>query len=387
MSPSGPLAPLPPHIQDIEQLREHLQAAIELEHSTIPPYLCGLYTIRQDAIRLDASPPGPNLMAAEIIRTVVVEEMLHMMLVANVLNAVGGAPSIAHPKFVPDYPATLPIGTGTPLVVNLLKFSEAAIDTFLAIERPLPPPPTLKAATRRLRAMAPVPVPPGQLVDMVRRGEIYGSIGEFYAAIELGLQGLEARARTQGGSIFTGSPDRQITREYYYNSGGEAFPVTDLETALKALREIVDQGEGYDNGIFDDDFQEFGQQKSLAHYYRFNQIKLGRTYVQGDSPESGPSGPAIPISYAPEAVYDMMPNPSLDRLPAGPIRDGGLAFSRIYTELLRMIDAAVNGRPGHLLPAVVQMFTLKDSAIDLIRNPLPQGGNAGPCFQFSGESQ
>ncbi|HEX8482923.1 MAG TPA: ferritin-like protein [Allosphingosinicella sp.] len=386
MSDSRPAAALPPHIQNIEQLREHLQAAIELEHSTIPPYLCGLYTIRQDAIRLDIDPPGPNLMAAEIIRTVVVEEMLHMMLASNVLNAVGGAPSIDHSKFVPAYPATLPIGTGKPLVVNLLKFSEEAIDTFLAIERPLPPPP-VKVATRRLRALAPVPVPPGQLVDMVRRGELYGSIGEFYAAIELGLQGLEARARAQGGTIFIGSPDRQITREYYYNSGGEAFPVTDLESALTALREIVDQGEGYDNGIFDDDFQEFGQQKSLAHYYRFNQIKLGRTYVQGDTPKSGPSGPPIPISYAPEAVYDMIPNPSLDRLPEGAVRDGGLAFSRIYTELLRMIDRAVNGEPEQLVPAVVQMFTLKDSAIDLIRNPLPEGHNAGPCFEYSGEQE
>ena len=383
MSDSSPTAPLPPYIRNIEQLREHLQAAIELEHSTIPPYLCGLYTIRQDAIRLDTSPPGPNLMAAEIIRTVVVEEMLHMMLASNVLNAVGGAPSIAHPRFVPDYPATLPIGTGTPLVVNLLKFSEEAIDTFLAIERPLPPPKPLLRTPRV--AAARVPVPPGQLAEMIRRGEIYGSIGEFYAAIERGLQGLEARAREQGGTIFTGSADRQITREYYYNSGGEAFPVDDLESALKALREIVDQGEGYDNGIFDDDFQEFGRQKSLAHYYRFNQIKLGLTYVQGDTPQSGPSGPAIPISYGPDGVYDMIANPSLDRLPAGAVRDGALAFSRIYTDLLRMIDRAVNGEPDQLVPAVVQMFTLKDSAIDLIRNPLPEGGNAGPCFQYSGE--
>jgi hypothetical protein len=384
VSDSDPAA-LPPFIQNIEQLREHLQAAIELEHSTIPPYLCGLYTIRpatvtQETLDLDPAPVSPNLMAAEIIRSVVVEEMLHMVLASNVLNAVGGAPSIAHPKFVPDYPATLPIGTGKPLVVNLLKFSEEAIDTFLAIERPIPRPPMLQ---RALRAPAPPkPVPPGQLADMIRRGEIYGSIGEFYAAIETGLKGLEALAREQGDTLFTGRPDRQITREYYYNSGGGAFPVTDLHSALEAMKEIVDQGEGYDNGIFDEDFQESGQQKSLAHYYRFNQIKLRLTYVQGDTPDSGPSGPPIPISYAPEAVYDMMPNPSLERLPAGAIRDGGLEFSRIYTDLLRMIDRAVNGEPCQLVPAVVQMFTLKDSAIDLIRSPLPEGHNAGPCFQF-----
>lgn len=374
---------LPPYIQTLEQLREHLQAAVELEHSTIPPYLCGLYTIRQDTAGFASVPPGANVMAVEIIRSVVVEEMLHMVLASNVLNAIGGAPSIAHPDFVPPYPATLPIGGGKPLVVNLLKFSEAAIETFCAIEKPAPPP-----RPKRMGLAGPpppVPVPPGQLTEMIRRGEVYASIGDFYAAIEAGLKGLESQARRQGNTIFTGSLDRQITREYYYNSGGEAFPVTDLASALEALEEIVDQGEGYDNGIFDDDFQQFGQQKALAHYYRFNQIRLGRCYVPGDTPESGPSGPAIPISYAPEAVYDMIPNPSLDRLPPGPIRDGGLAFSRIYTDLLRMIDRAVNGEPEQLVPAVVQMFTLKDSAIDLIRNPLPEGSNAGPCFEFSGE--
>ena len=148
---------LPPYIPDIEALREHLQAAIELEHSTIPPYLCALYSIR----------PGANAEAAEIIRTVAVQEMLHFVLAANVLNAVGGAPTIDSPLFVPDYPAKIPVGQGEPLLVPLRKFSPEAIDTFLAIERPAPPPPVL--ATRRMM-VPPVPVEPGQLTEMVRNG-------------------------------------------------------------------------------------------------------------------------------------------------------------------------------------------------------------------------
>ena len=150
---------LPPYIPDIEALREHLQAAIELEHSTIPPYLCALYSIR----------PGANAEAAEIIRTVAVQEMLHFVLAANVLNAVGGAPTIDSPLFVPDYPAKIPVGQGEPLLVPLRKFSPEAIDTFLAIERPAPPPPVL--ATRRMM-VPPVPVEPGQLTEMVRNGEM-----------------------------------------------------------------------------------------------------------------------------------------------------------------------------------------------------------------------
>ena len=32
-------------IETIDSLHEHLQWAIELEHATIPPYLCALYSL------------------------------------------------------------------------------------------------------------------------------------------------------------------------------------------------------------------------------------------------------------------------------------------------------------------------------------------------------
>ena len=34
-------------IKTIKDLHEHLQWAIELEHATIPPYLCALYSIKE----------------------------------------------------------------------------------------------------------------------------------------------------------------------------------------------------------------------------------------------------------------------------------------------------------------------------------------------------
>ena len=42
------------------------------------------------------------------IKGVVIEEMLHMTIAANVLNAVGGHPAIDRPDFVPNYPQDLP---------------------------------------------------------------------------------------------------------------------------------------------------------------------------------------------------------------------------------------------------------------------------------------
>src|ERR1700685_2595513 len=87
-------------ITTILELHQHLYVAMQLEHATIPPYLLALYTIH----------PDTNPDATRILRTVVVEEMLHLTLAANIFNAVGGEPNLTAPNFVPKYPAPLPDG-------------------------------------------------------------------------------------------------------------------------------------------------------------------------------------------------------------------------------------------------------------------------------------
>src|SRR5215470_11643272 len=103
----------------------HFQWALEIEHSTIPPYLCALYSLKD----------GYNAESAQIIKSVVVEEMLHMTLVSNVLNAIGGHPTCSYKEFVPEYPTPLPHSAGS-FEVNLEKFSQASITTFRRIELP-----------------------------------------------------------------------------------------------------------------------------------------------------------------------------------------------------------------------------------------------------------
>src|SRR5258705_12486939 len=103
-------------IKTVEQLREHLQIAIELEHSVIPPYLCALYSIED----------GTNTAAARSLHDVMLEEMLHLTLAANVLNAIGGKPDLIHAEFVPQYPSYLPHGNDT-IVLNLARFSREAV--------------------------------------------------------------------------------------------------------------------------------------------------------------------------------------------------------------------------------------------------------------------
>ena len=112
---------------DIHGLRDALQAAIELEHAVIPPYLYALYSLL----------PGANEAAAGIIGSVVVEEMLHLTLAANILSAVGGRPVLDSPNMLPRYPGPLPGTVDDGLTVGLAPFSVGLVrDTFMAIEQP-----------------------------------------------------------------------------------------------------------------------------------------------------------------------------------------------------------------------------------------------------------
>ena len=339
-----PTIPFDRRIKTLADLQSHLQTAIELEHSTIPPYLCALYSIQD----------GGNVEAAQIIKSVVLEEMLHMILAANVLNAIGGEPSLNHPKFIPEYPTFLP-HSDEAFCVNLAKFSKHTIETFLNIERPAKP-----------------QAPP-------EAGK-YHTIAQFYEAIELGLHDLSAD------NIFTGAASRQITPDDYYGGGGEAIPVHDLTSALQALSEITGQGEGLHHTIFDGDQEKFGEVQELAHYFRFNEIYLERRYTAEDTATSGPSGEPLMVQW--DQVHPMQPNPKMAQYPQGSeVWRKTYEFNRTYMALLNELHSALNGKPKRLMQSVVGMYDLKYQAVELMKIPIgAEGMTAGPSFEYVSNS-
>ena len=161
------------HISTIESLRKHVQGALELEHSTLPPYLCALFSIHA----------GTNVESAEVIRSVFIEEMLHLALAANVLNAIGGAPTLNEPGFLPNYPTSLPHSDNS-FEVPLAPFTPETIETFMRVERP---------GERHAESEA----------------DNFETIGQFYRAIEEGIKYLCATLGED--AVFSGDPDRQIT--------------------------------------------------------------------------------------------------------------------------------------------------------------------------------
>jgi len=333
-------------IKDRESLQKHLQWALTLELSTLPPYLSALYSI----------PDGSNTMAAKLIQSVVMEEMLHMTLVANLLNAIGGKPRLNRAKYIPTYPTYLPHSDDS-FLVELLPFSEQAIETFLNIERPAKP------------GASPEP-------------EKYHTIGQFYEAIEQAFGKLERKYKKEGKTLFTGKQKHQVTGDvWYYGGGGGPIAVQDLKSATKALEEIAEQGEGLAHSIFDGD-AEFGQEE-LAHYFKFKEIQLGQQYLETDTPASGPTGPELPVNWT--ARYPMRPNPKASEYKSQPaVHRLMVEFNQGYTDLLLALHTAFNGSPEALRDAVPLMYDLKYRAQTLMQIPSgdDDGTTAGPPFEF-----
>jgi hypothetical protein len=327
-------------LSSIDDLRKALQNAIRLEHSTIPPYLTALAT-------LSGNTPSVKY-ARQVIRDVVVEEMLHMTLACNVLNAIGGHPVIADPAFVPSYPHELPMGIAGDLVVHLKRYSKDLIEnTFMKIEQPeIPLDIPTKPTVRALAAAASI------------------TIGQFYAGVRALLVAYP--------EIFTGDPALQITGFFF--EPGEDISVIDLPSALLAIETIVEQGEGTPKSPTD-------LQQEIAHYYRFQQFSKGMQIVDDPaSPLKVSFDPAKPLTIDDTAdVIQMVDDPRLVTYDKADWRAEQLSTEAdaAYTRILTALHQGFNGKPGKVNDAVGGMFEFKTIVGELLQQQLTAGSNAG----------
>jgi|GEM_PF-32673 len=335
-------------IKTLHDLREHMQWAIDFEHATMPPYLCALYSIKA----------GTNIESTEVILSVFMEEMLHLTLAANLLNAIGGSPKLDRPDLIPKFPAYFPHSDNA-YQVHLMRFSPEAIDTFLKIERPAEP-----------------------TESESEDGDVFRTQGEFYQGIKDALKYFSA---TLGeAKLFSGDPARQVTNDIYYGGSGRIIEVRDLASALTAMDEIIDQGEGLAHqSIWDGDTDMFHPDHGqVAHYFRYNQIIQGRRYQPGDTAESGPTGDPVLVDW--DSVYNMKPNPRSANYPEGSeIRIHLDEFNHAYSSCLHLLEETFNGSPKMLRVATGQMYGLKELAIQLMQLPSGDGETTvGPSFEY-----
>jgi hypothetical protein len=224
-------------ITSLPDLKDALQTAMQLEFSTIPPYLCAQWSINAD--------PGG---VGGMIESVVVQEMYHFALAGNMLTAIGGIPSIANAAFIPNYPTNvLPSGIPQKLAVDLKPLTPDQVQVFMQIEYPEFPPVALAAAP--------------------------ATIGAFYETI--------------AGGITTVHP--AIYPNAFAVNSGEATPIKNVDDALKAISLIKGEGEGT---MGSPDQPPVGN-TTFAHYYLFKEIFTQKTLVQDAAGHWSFTGAAI----------------------------------------------------------------------------------------------
>jgi hypothetical protein len=219
------LAIIDPHNWTPAELYTNLQAAVDVELWTIPLYLTALYSIEG----LNSGDQDAYPLAAKLIESVVIEEMLRLQLACNICNALGYSPVMNFPSYdeadgIPFLKETVP-PIYQPYHVELGCLDVNQLKLFCVIELPEPAgTPDWSTQTK------------------------YNSIGELYQALEIAIANLWDQLYV--GDANNTKQQANFTDYLAKFKAGDGFSqiVNTLDTALGAMEAIVGQGEGNSTG-------------------------------------------------------------------------------------------------------------------------------------------
>jgi len=330
-------------LNTVQDAQAMLQTAIGVEFGTLPPYLYALYSIRA----------GTNPQAEHRIKTVALQEMIHMCLASNMLNALGGNPVVT-PQ---TYPGPLPgdIGPdGTPLTLHLYPFSSQAMEQAMAIEQPEDPPDF--PVRDLLAAGAPKAV----------------TIGQFYDALDSFLATLQPSDWVAGRN--------QIADNQFF--AGQLFAVNNYEDAHQAIQDIVSEGEGTREGT---KYNPLDFQDEVAHYFRFGEIYHDKVLTKADNPLGYAWGPAkLGVDWS--GAYPAISDPGLHDFSNDPpeAQAAQNACNMAFSNMIDALRRAIAGQDGALGQAVRAMFGLRMAALHAFTVPLADPSHvAGPAFLYT----
>jgi CDGSH-type Zn-finger protein/uncharacterized Fe-S cluster protein YjdI len=327
-----------------ESLAYALSEAAELEHGLLCCYLYAAFSIGQ---RCERRHPPDQAAAIARWRTELVDiacdEMVHLALVSNLLNALGAAPHLMRPNF--------PVGAGlhpAGVVVSLAPFSLATMQHFVFLERP-DDVIEREGSGFAHRSYARV----GHTGRLVPSGQDYATLGDLYRWIRDGFAHLVEVAGTA--RVFAGDPRLQV------NSAVMGLPgiteVVDLESAWRAIDTIVTQGEGAPKC------------PGHSHYSRFSAIRNELSQILAEDPGFAPAAHVArnPVMRRPPTPDDLT---WVDAEPAASVLD---VANAIYAFTLRSlgvlhspvalvgdaralaVEAAITGM--HVLTPIAELLT------------------------------
>ncbi|MEV7152906.1 ferritin-like protein [Streptomyces sp. NPDC093084] len=305
------LVAVPAKHRDVQWLRTALQVAVEIELSTIPPYLCGWWSVI-----------NRKCDAARLVRRIVSDEMFHLGIVCNLLAALGGRPRIR--DSAPRYPGPLPGGVHPGVQVCLSGLTKPLLrDVMMAIEAPTAP--------------------------LTGRARDPFSIGVFYDEL---LKAFRLVA-----------PDLSTARQVHERIGEDTLrPVGTLEDVERSIEIIKDQGEGTALSPS----EGFGA-RHMAHYYAFAEIYHGRRLREADGRWEYTGAPVPFPEVRPMA---RVPENGWHRPPTGAQRllDD---FDGTYAGVLEALDTTwAQGDRESLRTAVRRMRRLETPAVALMEIPI-----------------
>ena len=339
-------------------LLNKLIAAFELEFATIPPYLTCLLSIK----------PGRNGHSARLIREIMIEEMLHMILVGNLINSIGGQVKIPINK-LPSFPFKIGFDRkgfqDRQFALDLLPLSKKSIKNFMKLELP-----------------DNHPYQKSSLSNSEGIFELHSTtIAQHYRSI---IYDFDCIIKESGESyLFTGDKSLQISSDYFWSAAGKIIHVHDRDHAIAALQEIINQGEGSGNALSLKNIN-LDSSDELPHFYRLNQIFHGRFYKDGDSPSSDPTGDVLDVNF--DEVYPSIPNPKHSFYKNDKrLLELNAEFCRQYVLLLEQINLAFNGDPSAFYAATIYgMRKLTELGSEMCSLPISKmdNVNGAPSFEF-----
>jgi CDGSH-type Zn-finger protein/uncharacterized Fe-S cluster protein YjdI len=281
-------------VNDREELIFLLTEAAEFEHTVMCTYLYAQWSLKREESE------GINTEEKEAIdrwrmsiRSVALEEMLHLALVNNLLAAVGAAPHLSRPDF--------PVRRGYfPAAVDfhLAPFDEQSIKHFAYLERPegidIKDGVGFEHESHYKRVVC------TDLLTPTPRE--YTSQGHLYHGIAQAIRRLADELGEDG--LFLGHGEAQISSAEFPLPG--LFEVTGVKTAMKAIEEIVLQGEGAP------------AHRADSHYARFVAIRDEYQALREARPDFVPAYPAavnpVLTEFADEDRVARISNPTARHL-------------------------------------------------------------------------
>lgn len=263
-------------VDNREALVYLLSEAAEIEHGLMCCYLYAAWSLRRDAPHWsEAQRAAVARWRGELVG-VAREEMVHLALVSNLLNAIGGAPHFTRPNF-PVWEGYHPTG----VTLKLTPFDQATMDHFVFLERPENAE-DADGAGFEPGPFFPRPLRAGRLVPTAQE---FATVGHLYRGIGDGLRALCARLGPE--ALFIGDPALQL--EARDLGLADVQRVVDLDTACAALDIIVTQGEG------------LRQCDGHSHYRRFLSVRDEFERCTRDDPAFVPAWPGAfnPVMRAP----------------------------------------------------------------------------------------